>query len=199
MEFYSIKRPASGEFRNQGSKFFSYIEPIKNQEIYKHLLSNYKEDNPTACHVCSAYRLYNTDRVDEYASDDGEPNGSSGLPILNQIRQHQCINLAVYVVRIFGGTKLGIPGLIHAYGEATENVFENIKKNIWKPTSIITIKYGYEYTNLIDQLIAQFNAIILKQDFTGTVTTMLKVDSVRKAELNSSLIEKSAGKLQINS
>ena len=98
MNYYTIKKIGSGEYKNRGSKFFSYLHPLDSINEYKHLVSIYRKDFPEACHVCSAYRLFVGSRVDEYGSDDGEPRGTAGLPLLNQLKRNQLINVAVYVV-----------------------------------------------------------------------------------------------------
>ena len=115
MNYYSVKKIGNGKYKSRGSKFFSYLHPIDSIDEYKHLVSIYRKDFPEACHVCSAYRLFVGSRVDEYGSDDGEPRGTAGLPLLNQLKRNQLINVAVYVVRIFGGSLLGVPGLIESY------------------------------------------------------------------------------------
>jgi uncharacterized YigZ family protein len=198
MDLYSIQNSPSGEYRDKGSKFFSYIHKIDSQDAYKSYIAFYKEKFPDACHVCSAYRLFIDGRVDEYATDDGEPKGSSGLPILNKIKHYNVINVGLFVVRIFGGTKLGIPGLISAYGTAAENALHKIIKQEWKPTVLVSVNYSYEYTNLIEQLVSQFEAEIVQQFFSQDIFIQLKIELGLEEKLNSILIEKSAGKLQIN-
>ena len=85
----SILKISSGKYMDRGSKFYSFIHPVENVESYRVLIRKYKDENPKACHVCSAYRIYLNGWVDEYATDDGEPKGSSGLPILNVIKRNQ--------------------------------------------------------------------------------------------------------------
>jgi len=197
MELYSIKKPTTGDYKDRGSKFFSFSHTISNQDEYKSLLTHYKSNYPEACHVCSAYRVYLNDRIDEYATDDGEPKGSSGPPILNQIKHFKIINVAVFVVRIFGGTRLGIPGLINAYGESAKDALEKVQKLNWYPTVLISINYDYEHTKLIEKLIYQFNVEIVDHQFKNDIFVKFKIEKGMEENLNTMLVEKSAGKLHI--
>ena len=90
-----------------------------------------KEENPDASHVCYAYQIKAGHRLDEFAADAGKPNGSAGQPILNVLKRNQLVDTAIFVIRYFGGTRLGIPGLIHAYGNAAECAIETGKLKKW--------------------------------------------------------------------
>jgi len=112
--FYTIDRSASAEFKDRGSKFIAYAFPITDVADFKKQLQELKDEHPKAVHHCFAYRM-GTDGNNFRSNDDGEPSGSAGKPILGQIDRKQLTNLAVVVVRYFGGTLLGVPGLITAY------------------------------------------------------------------------------------
>ena len=94
MNFNTISITGKGEYKSRGSKFFSFTHKIEDIENYRELISFYKNEFPDACHVCSAYRLMVNSRLDEQASDDGEPKGSSGTPILNQLKRNDLVNSA---------------------------------------------------------------------------------------------------------
>ena len=93
MNYFTIPTVNIGEYQDKGSKFFAFVHPIESLDDYKSKLQHYKLVYPKACHVCSAYRLYSNGQVDEYASDDREPRGSSGPAILNSIKRHKIINV----------------------------------------------------------------------------------------------------------
>ena len=112
--YYTIERPGSAEFKDRGSKFIAFAFPIANVADFKKQLQRLKDEHPRAAHHCFAYRL-GTDGNTFRSSDDREPSGSAGKPILGQIDSKQLTDLAVVVVRYFGGTLLGVPGLINAY------------------------------------------------------------------------------------
>jgi len=197
MNYFTISTVNTGEFRDKGSKFFAFVYPIESLDDYKSKLQHYKSAHPKACHVCSAYRLYSNGQLDEYASDDGEPLGSSGPPILNSIKRHDIINVAIYVVRYFGGTKLGIPGLINAYSSGAEDALLDIAKAPWKPTMVVLVEHGYEHANIMDIVVAKFQANIIDQDFGEIIETSIQIDKGLELEFDKFLLEKSNGKLSI--
>ena len=118
-QFRSVKSESHGRFQSRGSKFYAYLFPIEQLSELEDRIHELKREYIKARHFCYAYRLLDNDEVQEYYSDAGEPGGSSGPPILAVLKQKELLNIACVVVRIFGGTKLGIPGLIEAYGQAT--------------------------------------------------------------------------------
>ena len=111
--YYCIEKAGLAEFKDRGSRFIAYAFPIANPDDFKQCLEQVRKEHPKASHHCFAYRL-GLD-MDRYrVSDDGEPSGSAGRPILGQIDSRQLTNTMIIVVRYFGGTLLGIPGLINA-------------------------------------------------------------------------------------
>lgn len=116
--YLTVKQPAQGLFKDKGSKFIGYIFPIQSVEDVKGILVELKAEHPKARHVCWALRL-STDRSVFRVNDDGEPSGTAGKPILNTLLSANLTQVCVAVVRYFGGTLLGVPGLIHAYKEAS--------------------------------------------------------------------------------
>ncbi len=112
--YNTIAKHSFAEFKDRGSKFVAYAYPIKEVNDFKKYLQGVKKEHPKAVHHCFAYRV-GTNGNNYRVSDDGEPAGSAGKPILGQIDSKQLINVAVIVARYFGGTLLGIPGLINAY------------------------------------------------------------------------------------
>ena len=180
MSYQTIKEIGKGEYKSRGSKFYSFSHPINNISDYKHLISVYKANFPEACHVCSAYRLFIDSRIDEHASDDGEPKGSSGQPILNQLKSNNLVNTAIYVVRIFGGTLLGISGLIDSYSNAALIAIDDSKSIPWYPQKNISLNFPYEYQSLIESIIKEFSATVESQNYSEEIsmTISLKVDYI---------------------
>ncbi len=117
-KYKTISSPGTGDFRDRGSKFLAFAWPVATISDVKVHLAGLKKEHPKAVHHCYAYRLGHTG-VNFRANDDGEPSGSAGKPILGQIDSQGLTNVLVVVVRYFGGTLLGIPGLINAYRTAT--------------------------------------------------------------------------------
>ena len=124
LEFYkTIEQPAVAEFKDRGSKFTAYAFPIETVDDFKKHLQHLKKEHPKAVHHCFAYRI-GTGGNNFRVSDDGEPSGTAGKPILGQIDSREVTNMAIIVVRYFGGSLLGVPGLINAYKTVSSLVLQ---------------------------------------------------------------------------
>lgn len=122
--YLTIESPSEGLFKDKGSKFIAYAYPIYSEDEVKPIIEDLKKEHYSARHHCFAWRLgVEGDRF--RANDDGEPSGSAGKPILGQLLSKEVTNILVVVVRYFGGTLLGVPGLINAYKSATKEVIDN--------------------------------------------------------------------------
>lgn len=161
--YYTIDKPAMAEFRDRGSRFLAYAFPILTVEEFKKRLVELKEEHPKAVHHCFAYRI-GTDGNNFRAVDDGEPSGSAGRPILGQIDSKELVNIAVVVVRYFGGTLLGVPGLINAYKTVTSMVLQTIP--VVQRTVEIDYVIEFDYTKLhqILTILKKFNCKIHSQE-----------------------------------
>ena len=161
--YFTIERASVAEFKDRGSKFLAHAYPINNVADFKKILQLLKKEHPKAVHHCFAYRL-GTDENSFRASDDGEPSGTAGRPILGQIDSRQLTNVLVVVVRYFGGTLLGVPGLINAYKMSTSMALQ-LTPIVQKP---ITIKYNisFDYTQLneVMQVMKSGQCDILSRD-----------------------------------
>lgn len=115
--FKTIETITTAEFKDRGSRFIGYAVPVISEEQVQDELNKIRQEHPKNRHVCYAFRI-GTEETLERANDDGEPSGSAGKPILNQIYSAELTNVLVAVVRYFGGTLLGVPGLINAYKTA---------------------------------------------------------------------------------
>ena len=122
--YYTIKQPSEGLYKDKGSKFLAYAYPVKNEEEIKGILDDLKKKHYDARHHCYAWAMGPT-RDAFRINDDGEPSGTAGKPIYGQILSHDITNILIVVVRYFGGTKLGVRGLINAYKAATAEAIEN--------------------------------------------------------------------------
>lgn len=136
-DYLSINESSEGFFKDKGSKFCSFLHPVKNEAEVKKWIDFYKESQPSARHYCYAYRMGPSGEAYR-AYDDGEPGGTAGKPMLNQLLSHNITNVLVVIVRYFGGTKLGVSGLIAAYKGATidaivqAEIVEKFKTNFYK-------------------------------------------------------------------
>ncbi len=165
-EFYNtISQPVVAEFKDRGSRFLAYTYPLSSVEEFKEKLKLLKEEHHKAVHHCFAYRL-GTDGNTFRVSDDGEPSGSAGKPILGQIDSKELTDVLVIVVRYFGGTLLGVPGLINAYKTATALALQTTPI-VQKQVEVI-YKLHFDYTRMNDvmMILKQYNCSILKQETT---------------------------------
>lgn len=158
--YFTIEKPANAEFKDRGSKFIAYTFPIETADDFKKQLQLLKKEHPKAVHHCFAYRI-GTDGNNFRSSDDGEPSGSAGKPILGQIDSRGLTNTAVIVVRYFGGTLLGVPGLITAYRTAAALVLQ-VTPIVQKQIEIKhSIEFEYNKMNDVMMVLKQFNCTIL--------------------------------------
>jgi uncharacterized YigZ family protein len=160
--YYTIEQPSMAEFKDRGSKFFAFAYPAKDIDSCKKILSQLKKEHGKAVHHCLAYRL-GVDGSTFRVSDDGEPAGSAGRPILGQIDSKGLTNVLVVVVRYFGGTLLGIPGLINAYKTATALALQ-LSPIIKKPIEITyELNFDYHQMNEVMLLVKQYNCSVVEQ------------------------------------
>lgn len=164
MDYYNtIEQSNSAEFKDRGSRFIAYCFPIDSVNAFKERLADVKKEHPKATHHCFAYRLGldgNTYRV----SDDGEPSGSAGKPILGQIDSKQITNILIVVVRYFGGTQLGIPGLIHAY-KTTASMVLQVTPTVPKPVLVnYNLQFDYTQMNEVMRIVKQYECAVIKQE-----------------------------------
>ena len=161
--FRTLSASVEAEFKDKGSRFIAYAYPIRTTEEVKKLVDGQRQAHHKARHWCYAYRL-GTDGLQFRANDDGEPSGSAGRPILGQIDSFGLTDVLIIVVRYFGGTLLGVPGLIHAYKTAAAEALKTavvVEKNIEK-----TVFLRCDYPNLNDavRIAKQHQAEIIAQD-----------------------------------
>ncbi len=153
--YHTIEKPSEAEYKDRGSKFLAYAFPIYTIDDFKKRLKELKEAHPKAAHHCFAYRL-GLDHTNFRANDDGEPSGSAGKPILGQIDSKKITNAAVIVVRYFGGTLLGVPGLINAYKTASSFALQ-LTPIVQKPVlERYTISFDYTQQNEVMRVIKQY-------------------------------------------
>ena len=161
--YQTIEKGSVAEFKDRGSRFIAYAFPIISADGFKKRLKELKEEHPKAVHHCFAYRI-GIDGNNFRSSDDGEPTGSAGKPILGQIDSKGLTNTSIIVVRYFGGTLLGVPGLINAYKTSASFALQlNI---IIKKPVMINYRLQFDYTILNDvmRILKKNEGEVLKQE-----------------------------------
>ncbi|MBA2249637.1 MAG: YigZ family protein [Chitinophagaceae bacterium] len=186
--YYTIETIATAEFKDRGSKFIANVFPIVTSNDFKNCLRELKKEHPKAAHHCFAYRIgygENNFRV----SDDGEPAATAGKPILGQLDAKQLTNVGVVVVRYFGGTLLGVPGLINAYKTATALVLQVtpvIKKHI---EILFQLQFDYTKMNEVMRVVKQFNCTVADQQMQLFCILQIGIPKSRLEEVLYSLNE----------
>ena len=170
--FLTLAGPAEGYYMERGSKFLAYIFPVQNEEEAQAYLQAIKKEHPKARHYCTALRL-NPDASIERSNDDGEPSGSAGRPILGQLLKNQLTNVYVVVVRYFGGTKLGIPGLLEAYKTSTANAIAAGTMVEKKVLGKVLIKMSYESFPHFLNHFKQHDIPVLEESFGETASLVI--------------------------
>ncbi|MCF6352316.1 MAG: YigZ family protein [Cyclobacteriaceae bacterium] len=184
--FFTIGTNGTGLYKEKGSKFLAFSFPVDSVEQANNRLDELRKKYHDARHHCYAYIL-GEDGLQIRANDDGEPNHSAGDPILGQLKSANLTNTLVVVVRYFGGTKLGVSGLIHAYKTAAEEAINNSNKTKQFITTPIRISYGYNSTNEVMKLIDVFNLEIKHQEFLERCTLEASIIVSKNKQLQKDL------------
>ena len=173
-QYKTIKSKSEGFFKDRSSKFYAFAFPVKNEDEISEIRSKIRKEYYDARHHVYAYRL-GADMKTFRASDDGEPSNSSGPPVLGKIKSYELTDILIIVVRYFGGTKLGIPGLINAYGTAAEDAIKNAEIVVKTVTRNITAEFEYAQMNDVMRLIKDFDLKIREQDMQMSCKMVLEV------------------------
>ena len=181
---YTCLKNDTFNYKKLNSKFYSFIYSVTSHEDIKKYLNSLKTKYSDASHICYAYRLFNgftllnEINTNDFSTDAGEPRGSSGPPILKIIRRHNMVNVVVFVVRYFGGTKLGIPGLIEAYSGSTEGLIKKENIRLWFPTKIVELEYPYNIEKPLSNLFKKFNVNVNSQNYNDLIHSVIELNII---------------------
>ena len=168
-------------YKDKASKFIGFAYKVKDEIEIKEKLEYLKTLHPKATHYCYAYRL-GTDKNNYRANDDGEPNGTAGKPILGQINSFGITNCLLVVIRYYGGTKLGVSGLIDAYKLCAKQTLESTLISEEKILHYYNLSCPYENVNKIYQIVHHYNATIIEQQLNNTSSFIIALEQ-EKAKL----------------
>ncbi len=177
--YRTVRKESTGSFRDRGSRFLAFAYRVHSTEEIREILDRLRKDHRNARHYCYAYRL-GADKKTYRANDDGEPSHSAGKPILGQIRAFDLSNILIVVVRYFGGTLLGVGGLIKAYHSAAADALKNAEIISLTENEFLTIRFPYPVINDVMKIINDEKMKIHKQDFSAECTITA---SVRRSRL----------------
>lgn len=184
--YYTIESASEGLFKDRGSKFLCFAYPVTSEEEIKIKLKVLKKEHHSAAHHCFAYRL-GADKSAAKANDDGEPSNTAGKPILNQIQARDLTDILVVVVRYFGGTLLGVNGLINAYKNAAAEALNKARIIEKTVNDVYEIKFDYLNMNDVMRLIKEQNLILLHQNFDQECCLTYSVRKNKSGEISEML------------
>ena len=187
--FNTIKSPVENILsKEKGRKFIGFAYPVSDEKELKSALLHLKELHPKATHHCYAFRM-GMNGENYRANDDGEPSGSAGLPIYNQLLAHEITNVLVVVIRYYGGTKLGVSGLVKAYKESAKLALEESEIITKELESEVSIRFNFNQQNLIFTLLNKFEGKILDFLTDEQCTIIAKIKTSQKEKISEQLSE----------
>jgi len=172
--YRTLKYLSEGIYKEKGSKFIAFAVPCYTEKEAKEYLDIWRKEHYQSRHVCYAYR-FGVDQKVFRANDDGEPNNSAGAPILGQIQSFDLSNILIGVVRYFGGTKLGVGGLIHAYKTAAKQAIENGEICELEVFDWIRINFDYAAMPNVMNLLKQHNLVMKDQVFEESCSLVVNL------------------------
>lgn len=172
--YKTIKTVSQGLYKEKGSKFISFAYPVTDESQVKTIIAGLKKEYYDARHHCYAYRI-GADGDKSRAVDDSEPSSTAGKPILGQLLSNELTNILIVVVRYFGGTKLGVSGLIQAYKEAASSAIQNSEIITKDVEAIFNITFGYLEMNSVMKIIKDYSIDISNQEFDNSCQMKIRI------------------------
>lgn len=187
--YLTIKSPATTEITIERSRFIGHCRSVINETEAKSFIAAIRDEHAQATHNCYAYRIGTHDPYFEYFNDHGEPAGTAGKPILGAIQRLNLTNVAVVITRYFGGKKLGVRGLIEAYGAAASRVLEQAGNLLMIPKFTIRLTYAYPEHSTMMYRFQQAGAEVLETVYTEKVMVRLSIPEANRETVNGLLSE----------
>lgn len=181
MTYHILLQPTQVDLYEQRSRFIGIGHPVTSPEQFKTILQDVKAEYHDATHVTYAWRMLDGDQVNARFFDDGEPAGTAGKPILNHLEGQQLVQTAIFVVRYFGGIKLGTGGLTRAYGQTAKLLLLSAPIGPLIAYSQLHLAVPYEHERQVQYQLQKFGGRILKQEFTDTMTMDIQIPTDMKA------------------
>lgn len=191
-EYKTVEKEASDFFIEKKSKFIGYAKPVKTQEEAVDFISEIKSKHWDATHNVYAYVL-RENNIQLY-SDDGEPSGTAGVPVLDVMLKESLVDVCVVATRYFGGTLLGAGGLVRAYSHTSKIALEAAGIITMAQCSVMSAEVDYSFYDRLNILLSDFSAVILNTSFSDKVCVEFSVKENIVDSLNAKLIDVSNGK-----
>lgn len=186
--FKTVKGLSQAKYTEKMSRFLAFVEPVQSADEAKAVVKRYANDYHDARHVCWAYMI-GTERNEYLSSDNGEPSGTAGKPILGQINSFGLTNVVIVVVRYFGGIKLGTSGLIVAYREAARLAIEEAEILECHEQAQVSFTFPYLSMNDVMKLVKGGDVKMIDQQFDNTCSMTLQCDADKMPALKSRIAD----------
>ena len=194
--YFTAAKPFTADYRVKDSRFIAHLAPAVSKEAAEAFIQKVARQHADATHHCYAYRIGIGDSCLYRADDAGEPAGTAGRPILQALKARNISDSVLVVTRYFGGTKLGIGGLIRAYGGAAFHVLDQAPLLKIFPKVIRTVAFPYEVTGAVHQILQQYKAHIIKTEFNEQPVLEYSVTKNEDRALADALKNATRGKIQ---
>jgi len=188
LHYKTLKLLSEGEYREKGSKFIAYAVTCTSEEEAKGYLNEWRKAHHQARHVCYAYRFGYEMKVFR-ANDDGEPSNSAGAPILGQIQSFELTDVLIGVVRYFGGTKLGVGGLINAYRTAAKEALESGEIIELPVLKSVKVEFSYDQMPDVMKLVKSYELSTRNNDFGLNCSFSVDLPILRSDQISQLLME----------
>ena len=196
MEFRTIKEDGQVQEEIKKSRFICHTKRVYSEEEARDFITAIKKEHYKATHNCSAFIIGERSEI-KRTSDDGEPSGTAGIPMLGVLENHNLTNVCMVVTRYFGGIKLGAGGLIRAYASSVALAVKEIGIIEIKEQAGIAIQLSYAQYQEYSNFLKEHNLIELDTNFTDQVDTMIYVDKEEKETIKAALVEFFNGKITL--
>ena len=196
MEFRTIKENGQVQEEIKKSRFICHAKRVYSEEEARDFITAIKKEHYKATHNCSAFIIGERSEI-KRTSDDGEPSGTAGVPMLGVLENHNLTNICVVVTRYFGGIKLGAGGLIRAYAGSVALAVKEIGIIEIKEQAGIAIQLSYTQYQEYSNFLKEHNLMELETNFTDQVDTMIYVDKEEKENIKAALVEFFNGKVTL--
>ncbi|MGS2719395.1 YigZ family protein [Paraglaciecola aestuariivivens] len=195
--YYLPKQHWQAELEIKRSKFLAFVAPVTTRQQADDFIKSLRAKHPQANHVCWAYIAGAPDTTLRSMSDDGEPSGTAGMPMLKVLSHSGLGNIVVAVVRYFGGTKLGTGGLQRAYSDAVSLVLSDLPTVIKVVRTQLVLTYDYQFEGVISRLLASFDADNIVCDYAQQIKLTLDIARAEKPNFINQVTNATSGQIQI--
>lgn len=196
---YTIAAACEAELRVKDSRFVAWLAPAQSREQAEALIAGRAQQFAEARHNCHAFRLGLGEQLLAHSSDAQEPSGSAGRPMLQALAAHRLTNLVAVVSRYFGGTKLGIGGLMRAYSGAVQAAIARATLVPSHPRICLRLNYAYHHSAAVEKALHQYDVETLQSDFGAAISRLVAIRQELEPLFRASLNDWSGGRVQIQS